>query len=90
MIKKIKRIIGTVALLALLSGAGYAYLRFNGGVTHVEIRDTVLDESQAVQSHMDARCDSLDAKLDRIEGKLDALIRMATPQLPDGMTPSEY
>jgi len=74
-----------------------------GGVSHREIRTAVVSEAAAVRSLVDARCDAiernqamimlkvdgLDAKLDAIGRKLDALMKMAEPQLPDGMSPAE-
>ena len=85
-----KKRISAVVLAALLLAAACLWLlwRQSGGVSHVEIRDTVVAESGSVKALVDARCDALERKLDAIEGKLDLLIRMATPQLPDGMSPA--
>lgn len=83
--KRIKFVI--LLVLLLLAGAAYWYL-LAGGVTHRELKETVLSESEQVQMKLDARCDVLEAKLDRIEAKLDRLIDLATPRLPDAMRPA--
>ena len=83
-----KRIyIAAAAVLVLLALFAWLWLFYcYGGVTHREIADRVFEESLAVQSKVDERCDALDRKLDRIESKLDRLIQLATtPSLPDGM-----
>ena len=83
-----KRIyIAAAAVLVLLALLAWLWLFYrDGGVTHREIADRVSEESLAVQSKVDERCDALDRKLDRIESKLDRLIQLATtPSLPDGM-----
>ena len=72
-------------LVILLLIAGWVWYVQCGGVSHREIKETVVEESAKVQSRVDARCDALEQKLDRIEAKLDRLIEMATPKLPDGM-----
>ena len=74
-----------LVILILLALAGWVWYMQCGGVSHREIKVTVIDESAKVQARMDARCDALEQKLDRIESKLDRLIEMATPKLPDGM-----
>ena len=77
--------IGVLLLVMLLLIAGWMWFVQCGGVSHREIKDTVIEQSAEVQAHVDARCDALERKLDRIEAKLDKLIEMATPKLPDGM-----
>jgi hypothetical protein len=93
--KTIKRTIATVLVLGVFGGSGYLFWMWNDGVSHRDIRDTVVGESHDVQALVDERCGALDAKLDAmdkkldsIESKLDAIIRLASePQLPDGMVP---
>ena len=74
-----------LVILLLLALAGWIWYMQCGGVSHREIKETVVAESAKVQAHVDARCDAIEQKLDRIESKLDRLIEMATPKLPDGM-----
>jgi len=81
---KLKLILAFVLLLAIVAAA--MYLRY-GGVTHRQIRETVTDESAAIQSRLDERYQALDRKLDRIEGKLDRLLDIANRPLPDNLQP---
>ena len=83
--KSIRLGILLLVILLLLALAGWVWYMQCGGVSHREIRATVIDESAKVQARVEARCDALEQKLDRIESKLDRLIEMATPKLPDGM-----
>ena len=83
--KLAKRAKWLLILLLLLSAGFWAWHIYCGGVSHREIKDAVQEESRAVQSSVNSRCDAIERKLDRIESKLDRLIEMATPRLPDGM-----
>lgn len=86
--------ISLVLLLILLIMGWILYLR-SADISNTDVQESVLAESQTIQVQVDTRCnvlegkiDRLEAKLDRIESKLDRLIEMATPKLPDGMTPA--
>ena len=83
-IKNMVRLV-ILLLIIILLVAGWVWYMQCGGVSHREIRETVVEKSAEVQARVDARCDALERKLDRIESKLDKLIEMATPKLPDGM-----
>jgi len=75
---------------------------FDGGVTNREVRESVVGEAASLRDLVNARADAIDAKIDRlaadeaalheklslIDAKLDALIKLATPSLPDGMRES--
>jgi len=84
---KRKIIVFLFLLLVLL--VGWVWYSFCGGVTHRELKVAVEREGVETRAHVDKRCDALEKKLDRIESKLDRLIEMATPKLPDGMTPAK-
>ena len=87
--KKTKRAAALIALIVLVLLAAWAWWTWCGGVSHVEIRDTVRDEAELVRKMVDSRCNAIERKLDRIESKLDRLIELATPKLPDNMIPAE-
>ena len=88
-VKVAKRVAVVIVLAALVLAAAWAWWSFCGGVSHVEIRDTVREEADSVRNALDSRCDAIERKLDLIESKLVRLIEMATPKLPDGMVPAE-
>lgn len=83
-----KKKIVIVTVLLLIALGVWIWYEMCGGVSHRELKSSILTESQTIQSKVDARCDALDRKLDHIEAKLDKLIEMATPKLPDGMKPA--
>ena len=86
---RVKRAIALLALILLALLAAWVWWERCGGVSHAEIRDTVREESESVRKMVDSRCDAIERKLDRIESKLDRLIDMASPKLPDNMSPAE-
>lgn len=73
-----------VVLVLLIAVAAIWYLKFSG-VTHKDIYNAVVDESDKVQSIVDDRYQKLDKKLDRVESKLDLLLEIANRPLPDEM-----
>lgn len=91
---KRRKLILIVAIL-LLAGIG-CWIFFANGVSHREIKATVLDEGAATRAHVDRRADALEErldrlerKLDRLERKLDLLLDRTTPRLPDDLRPAE-
>ena len=83
-----KLIVAAVLFAALATAVAWLWLLYrDGGVTHRDLAELIAYEGEATRTKVDERCDALDAKLDRIEAKLDMLIQLATPRLPDGMTP---
>ena len=83
-----KLLVVAVLFAALATAVAWLWLLCrDGGVTHRDLAALVAYEGAETRAKVDERCDALDAKLDRIESKLDMLIQLATPRLPDGMTP---
>lgn len=77
---------GYALVLALLLLAGWLWYRFNGGVSHRDLREAIGEESAAVCARVDSRGDAIERRLERIEDKLDRLLRLAErPPCPDGM-----
>ena len=64
-----------LALALLLFALGWMCARF-AGASDVQVQDTVVAESKAIQERVDAR-------LDRIEGKIDILLKIATTPPPE-------
>jgi len=83
-----KFILGVI-LVAVVAAAGWVLYERYADVSNREVKTTVASESAAIQQQVDDRYQRLDQKLDRIEAKLDRLLEMATPHLPDNMTPAQ-
>ena len=64
-----------LALALLLFALGWMCAR-SAGVSDVQVQETVVAESKAIQERVDAR-------LDRIEGKIDVLLKIATTPPPE-------
>ena len=82
----------TAALFLLVCIAAmtcFLWWRSYAGVSNREILGAVREEGAATRLTVEMQCNALSRKLDRIESKLDRLIDMATPRLPDGMTPAQ-
>lgn len=84
----VKFILGVI-FVAVVAAAGWVLYERYGGVSNREVKAAVAEESAAIQQQVDDRYQRLDQKLDRIESKLDRLLEMATPHLPDNMTPAK-
>jgi len=84
----VKFIFGVI-IVAVVAAAGWVLYERYGGVSNREVKAAVAEESAAIQQQVDDRYARLDQKLDRIEAKLDRLLEMATPHLPDNMTPAK-
>lgn len=85
---KAKKALLILVLLLIAAAAAVWYLKF-AGVTHEDIHEAVIAESEKVQSVVDDRYRKIDKRLDRIESKLDKLLEIANRPLPDGMQRAE-
>ena len=81
-ISKLTRLMTATAAAVL---AAYIWYCSNKDVTNVEVKGAVTEESAAIQSRVDDRCEALEVRLDRIEGKIDKLLEIVSPRLPDGL-----
>ena len=83
--KKILLGLFVLAVLLLVLAIIWEFNRSSSAVVITAVDQTVMRESDAIQSCVERRCQDLDRKLDRIEGKLDRLLKIAERPLPDGM-----
>lgn len=91
----VKFVLGVI-VVAVVAAAGWLLYERYADVSNREVKTTVSAESAAIQAQVDDRyqrldqkLDRIEAKIDRIESKLDRLIELATPHLPDNMTPAK-
>ena len=82
---KVKKATAIIIILAAISFAAAVVYWYSGGVSHKDIRDTILVEHSSTRNELDRRAGELEKNLDRIESKLDRLLELANPTLPDDM-----
>ena len=92
---KKKLITVIVILVILLAGTVWLLVSSRQGISRAELESGLAAQTARLESKLDARCDILEEKLDRVESKLDRLdakldrlIELATPALPDSMSPA--
>jgi len=80
-------LLSTMAILALCALV-FMLLRERSGVSRVVLAKALDEQTAGLEQHIDARCDKIEDRLERIESKLDRLLELATPTLPDDMSPA--
>lgn len=89
LLKTLKRVMAVIVLLLICFAAFWMWRMSYAGVSNRQILDAVREEGEKTRRTVDERSDALSKKLDTIEAKLDKLIDLATPRLPDNMTPAQ-
>ena len=89
LLKTLKRVMAVIVLLLICFAAFWMWRMSYADVSNRQILDAVREEGEKTRRTVDERSDALSKKLDTIEAKLDKLIDLATPRLPDNMTPAQ-
>ena len=89
LLKTLKRVMAVIVLLLICFAAFWMWRMSYAGVSNRQILDAVREEGEKTRRTVDERSDALSKKLDTIEATLDKLIDLATPRLPDNMTPAQ-
>ncbi len=89
LLKTLKRVMAVIVLLLICFAAFWMWRMSYAGISNRQILDAVREEGAETRRTVNERSDALSRKLDTIEAKLDKLINMATPRLPDNMTPAQ-
>ena len=72
-LKKTKRTVARVVLLVSALSAAWEWRTWCRGLSYVEMRDAIRDESELARDIIDSRCDTAERKLGRIKLKLGRL-----------------